>query len=87
MTYRDKTRNIPMIDPPKATKGRRMSKKTRKKSPKTPARKTARTKPVTSAKSSPSKTRPAAASKSSRTQPNNPGTLVRKLRTRPPQNG
>src|SRR2546421_6371157 len=31
-----------MIDPPKATKGRRMSKKTRKKSPKTPARRPAR---------------------------------------------
>jgi thioredoxin-dependent peroxiredoxin len=27
------TRNIPLVDPPKATKGRRMSKKTRKKSP------------------------------------------------------
>jgi peroxiredoxin Q/BCP len=64
MTYRDKTRNIPMIDPPKATKGRRMSKKTRKKSPKTPARKTARAKPATSAKRSPSKTRSAGPSKS-----------------------
>src|ERR1700675_2031420 len=53
-----------MIDPPKATKGRRMSKKTRKKSPKTPARKTARAKPATSAKRSPSKTRPAGPSKS-----------------------
>jgi peroxiredoxin Q/BCP len=62
-----------MIDPPKATKGRRMSKKTRKKSPKTPARKTARTKPVTSAKSSPSKTRPAAASKSSKDATKQPG--------------
>jgi thioredoxin-dependent peroxiredoxin len=66
MTYRDKTRNTPMIDPPKATKGRRMSKKTRKKSPKNPARKTARAKPVISAKRSPSKTRPAAAGKSSK---------------------
>src|ERR1700675_277446 len=53
-----------MIDPPKATKGRRMSKKTRKKSPKTPARKTARAKPARSAKRSPSKTRPAGPSKS-----------------------
>jgi len=41
-----------------------MSKKTRKKSPKTPARKTARAKPATSAKRSPSKTRPAGPSKS-----------------------
>ncbi|HEY4836230.1 MAG TPA: redoxin domain-containing protein [Bradyrhizobium sp.] len=40
-----------------------MSKKTRKKSPKTPARKTARAKPATSAKRSPSKTRPAGPSK------------------------
>src|SRR2546423_1798623 len=31
-----------MIDPPKATKGRRMSKKTRKKSPKAPSREAAR---------------------------------------------
>ena len=35
----DKTRNTSMIDPLKATKGRRMSKKTRKKSPKTALRK------------------------------------------------
>ena len=36
------TRNTPTIEPPKATKGRRMSKKTRKKSPKTaPKRKLA----------------------------------------------
>ena len=33
-----KVRNTVMIDPPKATKGRRMSKKSRKKSPKTPSR-------------------------------------------------
>jgi len=31
----DKTRNTPLVEPLKATKGRRMSKKTRKKSPKT----------------------------------------------------
>jgi peroxiredoxin Q/BCP len=34
-----------MIDPPKATKGRRMSKKTRKKSPKTPSGKAPKTSP------------------------------------------
>jgi peroxiredoxin Q/BCP len=39
-----------MIDPPKATKGRRMSKKTRKKSPKTPAGKPARGPSTVSAK-------------------------------------
>jgi thioredoxin-dependent peroxiredoxin len=37
-----------MIDPPKATKGRRMSKKTRKKSSKTPSRKAAATSSKTS---------------------------------------
>jgi peroxiredoxin Q/BCP len=46
-----------MIDPPKATKGRRMSKKTRKKSPKSPSGKAALARPRTSAKASPSKTR------------------------------
>jgi peroxiredoxin Q/BCP len=39
-----------MIDPPKATKGRRMSKKTRKKSSKTTAAKAARARPAKSAK-------------------------------------
>jgi multidrug efflux pump subunit AcrA (membrane-fusion protein) len=39
-----------MIDPSKATKGRRMSKKTRKKSPKAASRKTARAAPAKSAK-------------------------------------
>jgi thioredoxin-dependent peroxiredoxin len=72
-----------MIDPPKATKGRRMSKKTRKKSSKTvakpaaaktpsgkaktPSGKAARAKPTTSAKTSASKTRKAALSKPART--------------------
>jgi peroxiredoxin Q/BCP len=54
-----------MIDPPKATKGRRMSKKTRKKSPKKAVKKSAgpssgkaaRTRSKTSAKTQPSKTR------------------------------
>jgi peroxiredoxin Q/BCP len=44
-----------MIDPPKATKGRRMSKKTRKKSPKKAAGKAARTEPAVSAKTRTSK--------------------------------
>jgi peroxiredoxin Q/BCP len=54
----------PMIDPPKATKGRRMSKKTRKKSPKPASGKVARADSVTSAKKQASKTRLATASKS-----------------------
>jgi peroxiredoxin Q/BCP len=53
-----------MIDPPKATKGRRMSKKTRKKSSKTPPGKAARAKSVTSAKTPLAKTRKATARKS-----------------------
>jgi thioredoxin-dependent peroxiredoxin len=47
-----------MIDPPKATKGRRMSKKTRKKSSKTPAAKAARAK-ATSSRMPAAKKRPA----------------------------
>jgi peroxiredoxin Q/BCP len=53
-----------MIDPPKATKGRRMSKKTRKKSSKSAARKPARGKSAAPAKARPSKTRAAAPKKS-----------------------
>jgi peroxiredoxin Q/BCP len=53
-----------MIDPPKATKGRRMSKKTRKKSPNTSSGKPARGHSIWSAKTPPSKIRRAAASKS-----------------------
>jgi thioredoxin-dependent peroxiredoxin len=53
-----------MIDPPKATKGRRMSKKTRKKSPKKAPRKAARAQTVASAKTPPSKTRRPTANKS-----------------------
>jgi peroxiredoxin Q/BCP len=60
-----------MIDPPKATKGRRMSKKTRKKSPKTSPGKTARAKPMTSAKASPSKT-PRTTAKKSGKNPSKP---------------
>jgi thioredoxin-dependent peroxiredoxin len=54
-----------MIDPPKATKGRRMSKKTRKKSPNTSSGKPARGPSIRSAKTPPSETRRTAASKSS----------------------
>jgi peroxiredoxin Q/BCP len=46
-----------MIDPPKATKGRRMSKKTRKKSPKATSGKPARAKSAAAAKTRPSKAR------------------------------
>jgi peroxiredoxin Q/BCP len=44
-----------MIDPPKATKGRRMSKKTRKKSPKTLSGKAAVAQPITTRKTAASK--------------------------------
>jgi thioredoxin-dependent peroxiredoxin len=53
-----------MVDPPKATKGRRMSKKTRKKSTKTATVKSARAQSTTSAKTQPPKTRRATAKKS-----------------------
>jgi peroxiredoxin Q/BCP len=69
-----------MIDPPKATKGRRMSKKTRKKSSKAPSkpasrkpasRKPARTQLVKSAKTQRAKTRPAKASESAKSATKN----------------
>jgi thioredoxin-dependent peroxiredoxin len=53
-----------MIDPPKATKGRRMSKKTRKKSPHSASGKRARGPSIRLAKTPPSKIRRAAAGKS-----------------------
>jgi thioredoxin-dependent peroxiredoxin len=53
-----------MIDPPKATKGRRMSKKTRKKSPKTSSRKAAPARAKVSAKMPASKARRTTAKKS-----------------------
>jgi thioredoxin-dependent peroxiredoxin len=53
-----------MVDPAKATKGRRMSKKTRKKSPKPPTRKAARAQSAKPAKTPPSQTRRATAGKS-----------------------
>src|SRR5438270_705885 len=52
----DATCNSLMVDPPKATKGRRMSKKTRKKSPKTSSRKSAGGPSTSSAKSKRAKT-------------------------------
>jgi thioredoxin-dependent peroxiredoxin len=54
-----------MIDPRKATKGRRMSKKTRKKSSKPSTGKAIRAQSATSAKKAPLKTRGASATKSS----------------------
>jgi peroxiredoxin Q/BCP len=62
-----------MIDPPKATKGRRMSKKTRKKSPKASSGKPARGQSMTSAKTPPSKIRRATASKSGNNAGKRPG--------------
>jgi thioredoxin-dependent peroxiredoxin len=66
-----------MIDPPKATKGRRMSKKTRKKSPKTPARKAARAQPAKSAKKPAAKAPRTAASKTGKNARNKkPGNVT-----------
>jgi thioredoxin-dependent peroxiredoxin len=53
-----------MVDPAKATKGRRMSKKTRKKSPKPSARKAASAQSVKPAKAQPSRARTTTAGKS-----------------------
>jgi thioredoxin-dependent peroxiredoxin len=76
-----------MIDPPKATKGRRMSKKTRKKSPKAPSRpasrKPARTQLVKSAKTQRAKTRPAKASESAKSTTKK-ATAVRKASQKAP---
>jgi thioredoxin-dependent peroxiredoxin len=65
-------RNTPMIDPPKATKGRRMSKKTRKKSPKAPSVKPAGAKTAGKLKKTPknsSKDSPKDSPKSSSSKP------------------
>src|SRR5207249_2427788 len=59
----DRAPQYRMIDPPKATKGRRMSKKTRKKSPNTSSGKPVRGQSIGSAKTAASKIRRAAASK------------------------
>jgi thioredoxin-dependent peroxiredoxin len=66
-----------MIDPPKATKGRRMSKKTRKKSPKPASGRAARADSVTSAKKPPSRTRRATASKSGKKKAKQTATATR----------
>src|ERR1700712_5457334 len=63
-----------MIDPLKATKGRRMSKKTRKKSPKTPSRKA----PKTSAKKSGTGAGRAAAKTSAKKSGKKPATASHK---------
>jgi peroxiredoxin Q/BCP len=60
----DNTRNGLMIEPPKATKGRRMSKKSRKKSSKPAARRPASTKPAAQAKTQSAKSPSRAAGKS-----------------------
>jgi peroxiredoxin Q/BCP len=71
-----------MIDPPKATKGRRMSKKTRKKSSKTPAAKAARAKAATSSKTPVAKKRPA--KKPARTASKRPGSVIAKASQQAP---
>jgi thioredoxin-dependent peroxiredoxin len=74
-----------MIDPLKATKGRRMSKKTRKKSPKTPSKKPSKT----SAKKSGTGTGRTAAETSAKTKVSKPATAShkppsKKLKAKPP---
>jgi peroxiredoxin Q/BCP len=61
-----------MIDLPKATKGRRMSKKTRKKSPKALSGKAAAAQPASSKKTALSKTRRAAAKKAGKSASKRP---------------
>src|SRR5260370_5935910 len=73
-----------MIDPPKATKGRRMSKKTRKKSPKASSKKAARVPSVASAKTPPSKAGKAAANKSGQNATKKPGNATRGASHRAP---
>jgi peroxiredoxin Q/BCP len=63
-----------MIDPPKATKGRRMSKKTRKKSSKPASRKVASATAVKSAKTQRAKAGPAKAGKPSKSATKKPAT-------------
>jgi thioredoxin-dependent peroxiredoxin len=62
-----------MIDPPKATKGRRMSQKTRKKSPKTSPKKTTRAPSKNSAKKPAAKARKAIAKKTAASPAKQPG--------------
>jgi peroxiredoxin Q/BCP len=77
-----------MIDPPKATKGRRMSKKTRKKSPKTSVGKAARAKSkksaANSAKTPSAKTRKTAAEKSAKGASKQPGNASAKASHKAP---
>jgi thioredoxin-dependent peroxiredoxin len=73
-----------MIDPPKATKGRRMSKKTRKKSPKTSLKKATRAQSKISAKTPVAKTRKAAAKKSGKKADKQPGNPAAKASHKAP---
>ena len=65
----DMTRNTPMIEPPKATKGRRMSKKSRKKSPKASPRRKVAAKSSKASKTRVKKARASAAVTSNKKQP------------------
>jgi thioredoxin-dependent peroxiredoxin len=67
-----------MIDLPKATKGRRMPKKTRKKSPKSLSGKPAAAQPTTSRKTALSKTTKAAAKKAGESASKRPGSTTSK---------
>jgi thioredoxin-dependent peroxiredoxin len=77
-----------MIDPAKATKGRRMPKKTRKKSPKSSLEKAPRAGTTASAKTpAAAKTRPATASKSAKKPNKQPGSPVPKASHKAPSKG
>src|SRR5215475_5599933 len=65
----DNTHNGLMVEPPKATKGRRMSKKSRKKSSKSSARRPAGAKPAARAKTKTAKSRRPTAGKSRKSVP------------------
>jgi thioredoxin-dependent peroxiredoxin len=77
-----------MIDPAKATKGRRMSKKTRKKSPKSSLGKATRAGTTASAKTSAAaKTRPATAGKSAKKPDKQPKSAAPKASHKAPSKG
>jgi peroxiredoxin Q/BCP len=80
----DKARNTLMVDPPKATKGRRMSKKTRKKSPISRSGKATRAPSKASTKKPAAKTRKTTAKKSAKRVAKKPGNAAAKASHKAP---
>jgi peroxiredoxin Q/BCP len=80
----DKARNTLMVDPPKATKGRRMSKKTRKKSPISRSGKATRAPSKASTKKPAAKTRKTTAKKSAKRIAKKPGNAATKASHKAP---